>query len=35
MRAVIIEDENLIAQELRNKIGFVADDIDVIEILPS
>ncbi len=35
MKALIIEDESLIAKELKNKIGIVADDIDVIEILPS
>jgi len=35
MRAVIIEDEILVAQELRNKIGNVSDDITIIEVLPS
>src|SRR5437762_12663770 len=35
MKAVIIEDENLIAQELRNKIENVSDDVDIIEVLPS
>lgn len=35
MKAVIIEDENLIARELQNKIGLVAEDIEVIEILHS
>jgi DNA-binding LytR/AlgR family response regulator len=35
MKAVIIEDENLIAQELRNKIQSVSDDVDIIEVLPS
>jgi len=35
MKAVILEDESLIAKELQNKIMSVADDITVIEILPS
>jgi DNA-binding LytR/AlgR family response regulator len=35
MRAVIIEDETLIAKELQDKISSVADDIEVVEILPS
>ena len=35
MRAVIIEDENLIARELRDKISAVAGDIEIVEILPS
>ena len=35
MKAIIIEDENLIAQELQNKIQNMSDDIDVIEVLPS
>ncbi|MFT3826254.1 MAG: LytTR family DNA-binding domain-containing protein [Chitinophagaceae bacterium] len=35
MKAVIIEDENLIARELKAKIAAVAEDIEVIEILPS
>lgn len=35
MKAVIIEDEHLIAKELRNKIESVASDINIIEILPS
>ena len=35
MKAVIIEDENLIARELQNKIGLVAPDVQVIERLPS
>ncbi len=35
MKAVIIEDENLIARELQNKISLVAEDVEVIEILPS
>ena len=35
MKAVIIEDESLIAQELQNKIGEVAKDVQVVEKLPS
>jgi DNA-binding LytR/AlgR family response regulator len=35
MKAIIIEDENLVAQKLVVKIKAVADDIDVVEILPS
>src|SRR3954469_8891936 len=35
MKALIVEDEALIAKELSNKIAQVADDIDVIDILPS
>ncbi len=35
MKAVIIEDESLIARELISKIKSVADDVEVIEILPS
>ena len=35
MKAVIIEDENLIAQELQCLIKHVSDDVDVLEILPS
>jgi DNA-binding LytR/AlgR family response regulator len=35
MNAVIIEDENLIARELKNKIADVAPDISVLETLPS
>ena len=35
MKAIIIEDENLIAQELQNKIQNMSDDIDIIEVLPS
>src|SRR5215216_1271775 len=35
MKALIIEDESLIAKELQNKINAVADDIDIVEILPS
>ena len=35
MKAVIIEDENLIAKELESKINAVAEDVKVIEHLPS
>jgi len=35
MKAVIIEDEHLIAKELSLKINTVAADVDIIEILPS
>ncbi len=35
MKALIIEDENLIARELKNKIASVSADVDVIEVLPS
>jgi DNA-binding LytR/AlgR family response regulator len=35
MKAVIIEDENLIAQELQCLIKNVSDDVDILEILPS
>jgi len=35
MKAVIIEDEVLIAQELRDKIKDVSNDVEIIEILPS
>ena len=35
IKAVIIEDEQLIAKELANKIAAVADDVEIIEILPS
>ncbi|MBI2274769.1 MAG: response regulator transcription factor [Bacteroidetes bacterium] len=35
MKAVIIEDEQLIAKELANKIADVADDITIVEMLPS
>jgi two-component SAPR family response regulator len=35
IKAVIIEDEQLIARELVNKIMAVADDVSVIETLPS
>lgn len=35
MKALIIEDENLIAQELLAKIKTVAEDVQVMEVLPS
>jgi DNA-binding LytR/AlgR family response regulator len=35
MKALIIEDEALIARELKNKIASVAPDVQVVEILPS
>lgn len=35
MKALIIEDEDLIAAELKEKIGHVAPDIDIIATLPS
>ncbi|HEV8504570.1 MAG TPA: LytTR family DNA-binding domain-containing protein [Chitinophagaceae bacterium] len=35
MKAVIIEDENLIAQELQCLIKNVSGDVDIVEILPS
>src|SRR5689334_14661719 len=35
MKALIIEDENLIAQELLTKIKNVAEDVQVMEVLPS
>jgi DNA-binding LytR/AlgR family response regulator len=35
MKAVIIEDEQLIAKELCNKIETVASDVTIVEILPS
>jgi DNA-binding LytR/AlgR family response regulator len=35
MKALIIEDEHLIAQELNGKIKSLAEDVDVIQILPS
>ena len=35
MKALVIEDEPLIAKELVNKIQSVAKDIEVLEILPS
>jgi DNA-binding LytR/AlgR family response regulator len=35
MNAIIIEDESLIARELQHKIGQVAQDVRVIQVLPS
>lgn len=35
IKAVIIEDEQLIAKELANKIANLTDDITIVEILPS
>ena len=35
MKAVILEDEEIIANVLQNKIKKVADDIEVVAILPS
>lgn len=35
MKALIIEDETLIARELKNKIASVATDVNIVEILPS
>ena len=35
MNAIIIEDETLIAKELQHKIGQLAPDVKVIEVLPS
>ena len=35
MKAIIIEDETLIAKGLKNKIADVAPDITILEILPS
>ena len=35
MKALIIEDEELIAQELIEKLRIVAPDLEVIEVLPS
>ncbi|HVF96323.1 MAG TPA: LytTR family DNA-binding domain-containing protein [Flavisolibacter sp.] len=35
MKALIIEDEDLIAAELQTKIEAVADDVKVIDVLPS
>lgn len=35
MNAVILEDEALIARELKNKIRQVAPDVTIVEILPS
>ncbi len=35
IKAVIIEDETLIARELQAKIAAVADDVKIVEVLPS
>ncbi len=35
IKAVIIEDESLIARELQAKIAALADDIKIVEVLPS
>lgn len=35
MKAVIIEDENLIARELKNKISRVAPDMEILDVLTS
>ena len=35
MKAIIIEDENLIARELAAKVKSVAADVDIIDTLPS
>jgi len=35
IKAVIVEDESLIARELQNKIASVAPDVQVTEVLPS
>jgi DNA-binding LytR/AlgR family response regulator len=35
MKAVIIEDENLIARELKSRIASVAPDLVIAEVLPS
>lgn len=35
MKAVIIEDEELIARELKTKIREIASDVEVIDIIPS
>lgn len=35
IKAVIVEDESLIARELQHKIAEAADDVGIIEILPS
>lgn len=35
MRALIIEDENLIAEEMKNAITTVAADVQVLDIIPS
>lgn len=35
IKAVIIEDESLIARELQNKIQTVAPDVQIVDVLPS
>ncbi|MBK7966647.1 MAG: response regulator transcription factor [Bacteroidetes bacterium] len=35
MKAIIVEDEKLIAKELQHKIKAIAEDITILEILPS
>jgi DNA-binding LytR/AlgR family response regulator len=35
IKALIIEDESLIARQLQTKINAVADDVQILEILPS
>jgi len=35
IKAIIIEDEHLVARQLERKISLVANDISIIEILPS
>lgn len=35
MKAIIIEDENLIARELKSKVALVAPDVEIIDVLPS
>lgn len=35
IKAIIIEDESLIARELQAKIAAVADDVKIVEVLPS
>ena len=35
MKAVIIEDESINAQELLKKINHVSDDVEVIDTFPS
>ena len=35
IKAIIIEDEPLIARQLHSKINAIADDIQVLDILPS
>jgi DNA-binding LytR/AlgR family response regulator len=35
IKAVIVEDESLIAKELQNKIATAAADVQIVEVLPS